>query len=480
MKEKFRQLHNEFNITPLTQSLNTGYPSKEMGKLLGMPPIPMLCQYFGHRVNVYFRESQWEDAGKIITEHALHNSGFFKKINRRSGHLRSAALKTLQGLDWKNINVISNKKLAILLKYLSPVAYSLSIQSQLAAIADHYHFTFSKRAQSIIENSPGFVKLKKPVSEIVGVLNVPTTGKLPSDRAKQELLKIKKQISKNPNLQNGLINKYLSRWFWLNYGHLGPALTKPKVLKELGNLKIDNHTKLRKNQILLENKLRLTGGQKNFFEAARMFVFLKSARVEICHGIFAFINFIVKRISKETGIKKHLLFYCTISELLWCLQKGGLPPQAVLKSRYKYSVWIAKDVFFVKVFAGTKARVFMKANALPYKKIAVTGEEVKGNVAFPGLATGRVKIINTPGEMKKMAKGDVLMAAQTTPELLPAMKMASAFVTDIGGIVSHAALVSREFKIPCIVGTRSATKVFKDGDLVEVDANKGIVKKLNQ
>ena len=78
--------------------------------------------------------------------------------------------------------------------------------------------------------------------------------------------------------------------------------------------------------------------------------------------------------------------------------------------------------------------------------------------------------------MKKMKAGDIMVSIQTMPELLPAMKMAAAFVTDMGGITSHAAIVSREMKTPCIVGTRIATRVLKDGDLVEVDANKGIVK----
>ena len=71
-----------------------------------------------------------------------------------------------------------------------------------------------------------------------------------------------------------------------------------------------------------------------------------------------------------------------------------------------------------------------------------------------------------------------MVAIQTMPELLPAMNKAVAFVTDIGGITSHAAIVAREMKKPCVIGTRIGTKILKDGDRVEVDATKGIVKKL--
>ncbi len=79
-----------------------------------------------------------------------------------------------------------------------------------------------------------------------------------------------------------------------------------------------------------------------------------------------------------------------------------------------------------------------------------------------------------------MKKGDILVTSMTTPDYVPAMEKALAFVTDEGGLSCHAAIVAREMKKPCIIGTKIATKVLKENDLVEVDANKGIIKKLNQ
>ena len=72
------------------------------------------------------------------------------------------------------------------------------------------------------------------------------------------------------------------------------------------------------------------------------------------------------------------------------------------------------------------------------------------------------------------------MAGMTTPEYLPAMEKAAAIVTDEGGINSHAAILSREFGIPCIVGTKIATKIIKENELIEVNANHGVVKKLKK
>ena len=96
-----------------------------------------------------------------------------------------------------------------------------------------------------------------------------------------------------------------------------------------------------------------------------------------------------------------------------------------------------------------------------------------------GKAKGHTKILLGRADFDKMNKGDVLVAPSTRPEYLPVMKKASAIVTDEGGLTSHAAIVSRELKIPCIIGTQIATELLKDNDLVEVDADNGIVRKIS-
>ena len=104
--------------------------------------------------------------------------------------------------------------------------------------------------------------------------------------------------------------------------------------------------------------------------------------------------------------------------------------------------------------------------------------ELKGMIANHGIAKGKAKIVKTAYEIDKVKKGDILFAPTTAPSFIMGMKRAAAFVTDEGGITSHAAITSREMKKPCIIGTKIGTKVFKDNDLVEVDANKGIVRKI--
>ncbi len=116
---------------------------------------------------------------------------------------------------------------------------------------------------------------------------------------------------------------------------------------------------------------------------------------------------------------------------------------------------------------------------LKQKIISLLAKDViSGMTACLGKAIGRVKIVEPHAKGIIFEKGNVLVSKMTTPDLMPIIKRAAAIITDEGGVTSHAAIISRELKIPCIIGTKIATQVFKDGDLVKVDADVGVVKRL--
>ncbi len=100
---------------------------------------------------------------------------------------------------------------------------------------------------------------------------------------------------------------------------------------------------------------------------------------------------------------------------------------------------------------------------------------LSGVAASPGLATGPVKIIRDASQIDRVHNGDILVAEMTTPDFVPAMKRAVAIVTNRGGRTAHAAIVSRELGIPCVVGTERATTVLADGRIITVDGARGKV-----
>lgn len=137
--------------------------------------------------------------------------------------------------------------------------------------------------------------------------------------------------------------------------------------------------------------------------------------------------------------------------------------------------WAVEDgkVYFVQTRPVTTIKETQRIEkeeeeVLSSQKIILTGSP-----ASPGIASGPVKIIKTPREIGKIKDGEVLVTGMTTPDFVPAMKKASAIVTDKGGATSHAAIVSRELGVPCVVGTREATKILKDGRIITVNGKTG-------
>ena len=152
------------------------------------------------------------------------------------------------------------------------------------------------------------------------------------------------------------------------------------------------------------------------------------------------------------------------------------PDKSILEQRFKNCVMITDELLEIKTL-----KEFAKENP-KYQFILPKIPKVnylKGQTAAKGQAIGRVKIIKLKSEASKVLSGEILISPMTTPDFVPAMKRAGAIITDEGGITCHAAIISRELNKPCIIGTKVATSFFKDGDLVEVDADKGIIKKIS-
>lgn len=103
-----------------------------------------------------------------------------------------------------------------------------------------------------------------------------------------------------------------------------------------------------------------------------------------------------------------------------------------------------------------------------------------GNIAYNGIAKGQICTIFSKNDLGKFRRGQILLAPMTIPTYVEAMRQARAIITDEGGITCHAAIIARELRIPCIVGTKLATTLLTDGDLVEVDANNGIIRKITE
>lgn len=118
-------------------------------------------------------------------------------------------------------------------------------------------------------------------------------------------------------------------------------------------------------------------------------------------------------------------------------------------------------------------------NNLTLEKIEADGaSEIKGSVAYKidHVVAGKARLISGFKDMHDFQEGEILVTEMTNPDYVPVMKLAAAIVTNEGGITCHAAIASRELKVPCVIGTKVATNVIKTGDMVEVDTLNGIIR----
>lgn len=146
-----------------------------------------------------------------------------------------------------------------------------------------------------------------------------------------------------------------------------------------------------------------------------------------------------------------------------------------LKKRSVFVVQTTNKKGINVFYEGEKGKELLKREGINLEVDKQTNI-IKGQSANSGKVIGRARVLKTSSNVKDFKKGDIIITGMTTPDFVPLIKKCSAIITDEGGITCHAAIVSRELKKPCIIGTKIATQVLKDGDLVEVDADNGVVK----
>lgn len=172
--------------------------------------------------------------------------------------------------------------------------------------------------------------------------------------------------------------------------------------------------------------------------------------------------------AQMTGLTFDLVAAMTAREFENALSGNCSVTAEMLKKRLAGSVMLKENGLW-KLYTGDKYQYWKN------KLQKITNEEIKGSIAYPGAATGRAVVHLSWTDVTEIKEGEILVTGMTNPQMIPMLKNASAIVTDEGGITCHAAIIARELKKPCIVGTKNATKILRNGDLIEVDAVNGII-----
>jgi len=184
----------------------------------------------------------------------------------------------------------------------------------------------------------------------------------------------------------------------------------------------------------------------------------------------------LKRLAKCLKLPLQLFKQLTPAEVLKTLQ-GRRMPKRLLRTRFLYNVTLYRNGRCVFLY-GRQAKAFAKHNlCLP----AVSGREMQGRVASQrGIVHGRAVLIHGPADFKKFKPGDIIVTSNTNPSFVPLLRRCAALLCEEGGLTIHAAIISRELGIPCLVGLRGLLHWVRNKDMLEVDSLTGRVRKIKK
>lgn len=266
------------------------------------------------------------------------------------------------------------------------------------------------------------------------------------------------------------IKGFIKKYYWIDNNYSGTkVLSEEDVKKRLNHLRINE-----KPHSLGNQAISLSKKGKRLIEILKNYGAYQDERKRNILIYLHFLEILLKEIGKRGNISLKAMrdsFPEEIPDIL----NGKISEDFINKRREKcFVVWEeGKDK--PEILTGDQTKQWEEKLSVQRSNIQI----LKGNCASKGKAKGKVRVLLSASDNEKLEKGEILVTFMTSPDFMSAIRKCSAIVTNLGGVTSHAAIISRELGIPCVVGTKNATEALKTGDMVEVDANKGEIKILS-
>ncbi|MFH1790054.1 MAG: PEP-utilizing enzyme [bacterium] len=414
----------------------------------------------GGNEGCYADKDEWREFISLLEKKYLRKDqlkDFLNEFHRRGKDY----INTSQKIGKSKLSEVDNESLA---------QYYVNYQKDIIVYTTYLWFGFL--LNNIYSDKAKEVVNSKKIKDLDSILpSILTPTKLSGILKLQEQLAT---IKKNQKILNDdVIINLLAKYAWMSCLDIhNDPWTKKEIINFFENLKIPKKL-LSFEEIMYA--LNLSKEELEFINLARELVYVKDMRdVYRRKGVYYAIPLFTE-IASRLNIDRKELAYFTQSEIMEALNAvKKLDPKVARKRQGGFLIYSKAEEIRI-TSDKEEINTFVNLNVLKDNADSVV---LKGMPASLGIAKGKVKIVFGIKDLKKVNEGDIIVAITTHPDYVPAMHRASAIITDEGGLTSHAAIVSRELKIPCIVGTKSATSILKDGNTIEIDAERGLIKKL--
>lgn len=443
--------------------------------------------YLNHMM--YWPADEYNPFEAEIVDHLKKDDGWFegycKKELKRSEHLYKQGLK-LKRIDWtKKKNEEMREILEKLLQEYRELACPWYVQYPLD---EYFEDTIESKLSEYIKaddkNFRRYVLIFTDPKEMTEVAE-----------ERWKLTRLAKEFfAKGDNLDSlskeakEKIEKHLEKFAYISRGL---ATSKPYVFLDIVNRLGEMKKQIEEGKNIddliyeaseekVENDYKWAIGVikpkadfKKIINKARLHSYLRNRRVEAFFNADYGASFMYAEIARRANFNPDWIMNVSVPEMFGALGGKTLPNSEEMQQRFKDYAMVVRNAVTTLV---TDPKEIKKLEQ-EYSVDVVNTEEIRGKMAcLGGIIRGRAKICLDKSEIGKVERGDILIAQFTTPDFVPAMEKAAAIVADQGGLSSHAAIVSRELGVPCVIATKNGTRIIHDGDLLEVDAQKGIVK----
>jgi len=310
-------------------------------------------------------------------------------------------------------------------------------------------------------------------------------------KEEEDLLQIAKLYLKGVNVTKAL-KKHEQEYFWLqnNYekiNYLDSQYFFKLVKKQASQLKNTsainsiislNIHRLRQYKIVkkhLQQEMSFTQYEKQLVHLMDFFADFQDKRKAVSLQAHHYEDMFIREVARRTRLSYTRAMFLILPEYSDVL--NGAFNLSRLNHRFRHFS-IILDERGLRTLEGSSSQ--QEENKLLGAEAGDQINEFEGARAMGGKVTGHVRLLLNPRDSISMKHGEILVTTMTSPDFLPAVKKARAIITDEGGVTCHAAIISRELGVPCVIGTKVATRILHDGDLVEVNADHGIIKLLKR
>jgi phosphohistidine swiveling domain-containing protein len=458
----------------------------DLKKTVGRNYTKILSVYKGCSLKFYYGENDSNNFAKHVLGQITKNPAFGQKINEKIRFFSDKLRKNSKKITPVFLSQLSNLQLSQFYIDFDKLHTTLYTWGWLPNSVDMFHGNFTDYIKSLLskrisidEINPALVALSVSAEKSV------------VQKEYESFLRLValKQTDQSTKRLHRAIESHMARYFylrhlWLNKNGVYDFDYYTQEIKKFIDSGRDAKKLLRQGRLIFRRSIidRMKLIQQLQFDLKTMQIFdvyadfavtksyRRDAQIYWAYKMDLVFDELVKRLTLSV-MQVRFMFP---EEIAMSLKNGSVTDtlKSELKQRIQDCVYYAEEGTDI-ITVGTQA-LRMKKEVM--NQVASDIDELSGQTACLGQATGVVKIVNIIADMAKMNRGDILVSIATNPDIVPAMQKSAAIVTEQGGVTSHAAIVAREFGIPCIIGTKIATKVLQDGDLIEVDANKGIVK----